>query len=170
MSSGTLTNMKDHLLSSLHFTASASRSKLSPIGIPHPLRNTSCMLTPQGFGLGQASYATVSDATAANALSQCQRTASPLASTPQLERTARCGSAAFSSVDSARYAGIQPARTSRTSPRRNSVPWEAATALSSERGMAWAEKWSIWMPRSVAQENQSRRTPRPVMVFLAMSV
>lgn len=94
-SSGTLANMNDHLCASLHLTASGSRSKLSPMGMPQPLRNTSCMLTPHSLGLGQASYATVSDATAAKALSQCQRMESSLASTPQLERTGRRGSAAF---------------------------------------------------------------------------
>lgn len=98
---GTLTNMNDHFCTSLHLTARPSRSKLSPIGIPQPLRNTSCMLTPHRLGLGQASYATVSDATAAKALSQCQRMDSSLASMPQLDRTNRYGSAAFWSSASA---------------------------------------------------------------------
>lgn len=95
---------------------------------------------PHGLGDGHTSYATVSLATAAKALSQCHRTVSSLASTPHDARISRSGSACFSASDSAWYASSQPVRISRISPPRNVTPYSATTASSSASGIEWRVK------------------------------
>ena len=130
MFNGTLTSKKVHLPVCLHLAASLSRSKLSPIGIPQPLRNTSCMATPQGLGLGHASYATVSLATAAKQLSQCHRMESSVASTPIEERTERRGSSACCSLDRALKAASHPVRMNKISPALKYTPCADAVARS----------------------------------------
>ena len=136
-SSGTLQKMKLHICSVLRLRANISRSKLSPIGQPHPLKSTSWRLNPKSFsrGLGHASYATVSLATAANAFFQCHSIISLLASTPTLDLTGLCGDCAFCPVVKSENADNHPVRISRISPGWKVSRWADATANNSESGI-----------------------------------
>lgn len=133
---GELVKRKVQRLSALHVSDSFSRSQLSPIGIPQPLRNTSWQETPQGLGDGHASYAVVSLATAANWQSQCHLIISFVASTPTNRLSSLLASCTFWSCVRWLYSSTHPVRIIKISPGMKTILCNSATSSSCCNGIA----------------------------------
>lgn len=155
--SGALVKKQLHFWCLRHVSASSSRLNISPMGVPQRARRTSCrpvdpvsqiwvswsrIYLNRGYGRyrssveGHASKTLASPPTAAKCFSHNHSTLSRVPSTP-----AHSLPSSVPLLRSSKLASLchftNPERTSRMSPVRNSVPWDAATASRSVCEMAW---------------------------------